>query len=240
MILLEKTSGDVIMSSGAGTHNCTFLTTDGNIEATVGGAAGANHLFTLADTNGAVTINADAGDRIINANQTVGSITANLGDGDDTISLKNTQGYAKITSGEGSHDNTFVDTAGIIEITVGNGIINSFILSRTEGSIQLNAGNGDHVINASETDGNLAAELLDGNDQISLYKTQGKRVKLLIIVDLCKNFIDVLMITGIFCVIKVMYLLHLEMALMIVVWQKLQGLLKSLLEAAQRLLISFI
>lgn len=71
-------------------------------------------------------------------------------------------------------------------------------------------------------------------------RLKARELNCFIIVDLCKNFIDVLMITGIFCVLKVMYLLHLEMALMIVVWQKLQGLLKSLLEAAQRLLISFI
>eukprot|EP00956_Cyclotella_meneghiniana_P044528 scaffold321642_cov83-Cyclotella_meneghiniana.AAC.1 len=190
-ISITQTNGYVLVNSGSGTHIISVNDTVGDLSITTGNGDntitieetlgeidvnvknGSVHTLSLSHTHGAANITTLAGNRTITAFNTNGSLIADLGDGDDTITLEKTGGDVTLTSGAGSHSLQLVETSGAVDIDVGSGNSHDFSLSQTGGNVNLDVGAGDRTITAYDTTGSLTANLLDGDNTITLEKTGG-------------------------------------------------------------------
>ena len=172
-INLSNTRGDIIVDTGVRVVQSFIIIkeTFGDIDLTVG--TGQKHNISLANTEGAASLNIDLGEKTISAFNTTGSLSIKHNKGNDQIAIDKANGNIDIESGDGSHMYTLSQTNGMVDIIVGNSDHSDhlFNLTNIDGTVSITAGDGDCVINGYEMTGEFSGVLGNGNDDINLVNT---------------------------------------------------------------------
>jgi hypothetical protein len=202
VISISQTSGDISLTSGAGTHSVTIEDTVGGIDINIGNGDDQIYIF---DTEGAINITSGDGFHNATFDLTVGSIDMTVGSGSSHLfTITDTVGSITLVTGNGDHRAEIEDTSnGDISITTGqNSEIGFFYIRDTSnGDVSIMSAGGPSndvtILNTedgSSSNGDVSVIIGPGPCILSIVYTSGD-----IYIDLHgsgDDFVDLLEIGG--------------------------------------------